>query len=82
MGNSPLQITVRLFSYFRESVKKPDGTLQMALPQGSHVKDIFRSVRLKHNEISLVMINHNRADMDDILQDGDFVEVFPIVGGG
>jgi len=82
MGNLPVQITVRLFSYFRESVENPNGILQMALPKGAHVKDIFRSIKLKPDEISLVMINHHRASLDDILQDGDFVEVFPIVGGG
>lgn len=54
----------------------------MTLPQGSHVKNIFDSIRIKPEEISLVMINHYRASLEDVLHDGDFIEVFPIVGGG
>ena len=82
MEDRPVHITVRFFSYLREYGKSPDGVVRLALPQGTHVKDIFNCLKLKNDEVSLVMINHHRANLEDIVHNGDFVEVFPIVGGG
>ena len=82
MGDRSLHITVRLFSYLRENAENPEGIVRLNFPHTAHVKDIFHSLALKDSEISLVMINHHRTKWEEPLRNGDFVEIFPIIGGG
>jgi molybdopterin converting factor small subunit len=77
-----VHVTVKLYSYLREYAQNPDGTVCTESPQGSSVRDVVHSIGLTGDDVFLILINKHKADLKDTVQDGDFVEVFPIVGGG
>ncbi|MBW1699483.1 MAG: MoaD/ThiS family protein [Deltaproteobacteria bacterium] len=82
MEDQPIHVKVRLFSYLKEYAGSPDGIVRVDLAKGAQVKDIFHSLGIENIDVALIMINQNRAKLEDIVSDGDFVEAFPAVGGG
>jgi MoaD family protein len=81
-----MQVTVKLFSYFRQIA----GTDQLAVDvaEGTTAADLLDllserldSTALKDKSASL-MVNQRNAAPETTLKDGDEVLLLPIVGGG
>lgn len=51
-------------------------------PAGTVVKDIVTAMNLPGQFISMVTVNGVKATMEDQLQEGDKIAVFPYVSGG
>ena len=56
----------------------------MMLPEGSTVKDVLKAVKCSvvRAKLLLVSVNGVRAELNDILQNGDVVGFFSLVSGG
>jgi len=74
-----MKVTVKLFATFRagrfdiEAREYPDGTV---------VEHIVDELKLPREKLGIVMVNSRHVDLDRVLQDGDTLALFPLVGGG
>jgi molybdopterin converting factor small subunit len=74
-----MQLTVKLFAYFRDNrFKRKD----MAFPHGATVADIIRSFDIDLKEVGVTMINSRHCALDQVPEEGDQLAIFPAIGGG
>lgn len=74
-----MNIEVKLFAYFREE----RGTMQkIQINEGSTVKNVLYVLDIKEDEVSLLFVNGRSTSLDQVLNEGDVVSLFPPVGGG
>ena len=74
-----MQVTVKLFAFFREGrFIKEDRELPGAAPVGQVVDDLD----IDREEVGVLMINSRHCQFDTILQEGDILAIFPVIGGG
>jgi molybdopterin converting factor small subunit len=74
-----MNVTVKLFASFRagrfevETGEYPDGTT---------VADVADSLNLPHSELGIMMINNRHVKLERVLEEGDTLALFPLLGGG
>ena len=74
-----MQITVKLFATFRNDRFK--AALQEH-PEGTDCRTIVLSLGLTEDEIGVLLLNGRHATLDHLLNEGDTLSIFPLVGGG
>jgi len=74
-----MQITVKLFAIFRSGRFK---VAQQEHTPGTDCRKIMFSLGLTEEEIGVVLVNGRHAPLDQVLQDGETLALFPLVGGG
>ncbi len=74
-----MKVTVKLFATFRDG-RFGEQTREYAL--NTTVGDILNELELPLDEIGATLINHRHVEEDQLLQDGDTLSIFPLVGGG
>jgi molybdopterin converting factor small subunit len=52
------------------------------LPAGATLADLVREIGLPEDEVKLIFVNGLHRDLDQVLNEGDEVGIFPPVGGG
>jgi len=76
-------MTIKLF--FHGNLKKYNNNLpeiELTVTKGIKVGKIVAQTRIPTGEIAFVAINGSRVTSDTIIQDGDDVKIFQLVGGG
>jgi molybdopterin converting factor small subunit len=74
-----MRITVKLFASFRAGrfdIETDD------YPTGITVADIADRLKLPHEELGIMMVNHRHVKLDRVLADGETLALFPLLGGG
>ena len=67
----------------RPSPQGPISQLQIDLPEGSTLNDLIERLNIEMPvESLLIAVNHRRAEVDQVLQDGDQVNLMPAISGG
>ncbi len=76
-----MKITVKLFANYREGRFE---SKEEFYPENTRVKDIVSSLNITEKEgpIGILLVNGKHAGQDDLLNDGDTVSIFPMLGGG
>lgn len=74
-----MQITLKLFATFRNGRYK---AAVKEIPAGTDCRAIVLGLNLTEEEIGIVLINGRHGTLDSILQEGDTLSLFPLVGGG
>ena len=74
-----MQVTVELFSYFRQGRFKRD---TVELPAGVTAADLLTRLEINLSEVGILIINGKSATLKDRLKMGDRVTLIPIIGGG
>ena len=74
-----MQVTVKLFANFRtnrfaQEIREYDSAIM--------VGGIVEELGIPVPEVGIVFINGRNATMDQHLNDGDTLSLFPLVGGG
>ncbi len=72
-------VTIKLFATFRNG---RFGEEKREYSPSTTVGDILAELNLPLDEIGATLINHIHVEEDRILQDGDVLSIFPLVGGG
>ena len=72
-------VNIKLFATFRNGRFK---VAQQEHPEGTDCRKILFDLGLQEKEIGVVMINSRHAPLDQLLQSGDTLSLFPLVGGG
>lgn len=72
-------IEVRLFATFREGRKK---VYQMEAQNITRASDVLDILEIPWEEVAIYLINGRHSGLEDAVQDGDVLAIFPPVGGG
>lgn len=78
-GANMMKITVKLFANLRINNEK---SILMDFPEGTTPKDIIERLNIPLKDVSIIMINGRRKELDTIISENDTVAIFPPVGGG
>lgn len=72
--------TFRFYAELNEFLPSVHRKRQIALGVSGHdsVKEIIASAGVPHNRVDLVLVNGNPAELDYVVQPGDFVSVYPV----
>ena len=74
-----MKVTVKLFATFRDGRFKVE---ERNYPDGTTCRRIVAAISLREEELGIVLVNSRHAQLDQILNEGDIVALFPLVGGG
>lgn len=74
-----MKVTVKLFATFRRG--RFDQELR-EYPEGTTVGDVTRELELTEDELGIILLNCRHSVLDRVLNDGDTLSLFPLVGGG
>lgn len=74
-----MKITVRLFATFRTDRFKQD---QRDYPDGALCRQVVADVGIPGEELGMILVNGRHASLDQALNDGDSLSLFPLLGGG
>lgn len=74
-----MQITVKLFATFRVGRFKER---QQDVAPGTACRQIVAELGLTEEELGILLVNGRHAELDRIVEEGDCVSLFPLVGGG
>jgi len=72
-------LEVRLFATFRQERFK---VRQMELPEGISLAGLLEMLVIDIKEVGILLVNGRNSNEDMILNAGDIVAIFPVVGGG
>lgn len=73
-----MKIEVRLFATFRSGRGKK---VYVELSNPTPLK-VIEKINLKKEDIAILLINGRTGSFDKLLQDGDYISIFPPIGGG
>lgn len=74
-----MQVTIKLFATLREGRGK---VLEKNYPDNTTIKDILIDLNIDEEEVAILLKNGITAKLDDIPTDGEYLSIFPPVGGG
>lgn len=72
-------ITVKLFANFRENRFKE---ARRQYPSGTTIADVATDLEIEHGLIGMIFIHGRAAELDRVLDEGDVLALFPLLGGG
>ncbi len=74
-----ITITIKLFAHFRNGRFKEE---KYELPPSTDCRTVILSLGFRLGEMGIVMVNGEHASLDQLLQEGNTLALFPLVGGG
>jgi sulfur-carrier protein len=75
-----MNIQVRLYASLRKWSAEP--LVALELPAGSTVREAIIAAGVPEHEAAIIMRNGRRGTLEEILADGDDIQLFPAIGGG
>ena len=78
------QVEVRLYASLRKYHPKPGNSEALAISLDNEAKlgDLLDRLKIPRQEIGILMVNGNWQKESYLLQDGDRIGFFPLIGGG
>ncbi len=58
------------------------GNAEVAVESGQTIRQVLQSLGMPPEVVALVLVNDEQQSKDYVLQDGDFVKLMAIIGGG
>jgi len=74
-----MQVTVKLFATLRQGRFKVETS---DYPEGTTIRQIIEELAIPEEELALILVNGRDAELEQPLQNGDTLALFPPVGGG
>jgi molybdopterin converting factor small subunit len=74
-----MRITVKLFASFRTGRFSVE---EREYPEGMTIGQVADDISLPREEIGIIMVNSRHAKLERVLEDGDILALFPLLGGG
>ena len=72
-------ITVKLFASFRTGRFSVE---EREYPEGTSIGQVADDISLPREEIGIIIVNSRHAKLERVLEDGDILALFPLLGGG
>ena len=74
-----MQVDIKLFAGFR--IGRFNNETRELLPDMTVVQ-IVRELGIPERHLGMVLVSDRRANLDQVLKDGDVLSLFPVIGGG
>ncbi len=74
-----MRVTIKLFAFFREGRFKVE---EREYPEPTVVSEVIEGLGINPDEIGITMINSRHCQFETLLQEGDHLAIFPVIGGG
>ncbi len=74
-----MEVEVKLFAYFRDNRFK---IKTFDLPPKTTVRMVITEHGIDPDEVGVTMINGRHCQLDTVLNAGDSLGIFPMIGGG
>lgn len=74
-----MQITVKLFAYFRENRFKIE---EKEIGEETTVGDIVDLLGIDRQEVGVLMLNSRHTEFTAVPSPDDVLAIFPVIGGG
>ena len=74
-----MRITVKLFASFRTGRFSVE---EREYFEGTSIGQVADDISLPREEIGIIMVNSRHAKLERVLEDGDILALFPLLGGG
>ena len=73
-------IDLRLFATLQQF--NPDNTTAFPITPGTTVRDVLATINVPVEKAKLIFVDGLKKDLDEVLNGGERVGIFPPVGGG
>lgn len=77
-----VQIRVRASGYLQQKMPGRKAEQELQLPVGRTARDLIEELGLPASQVWVIRVNGEHVSQTHILNDEDFAELFPLVGGG
>jgi len=77
-----MQVQVRAAGHLFHRMPDRQREMQVNMAPGETVLDLLTYLDLSRKRVWIIRVNGENVDAEQVLADGDFVELFPLVGGG
>ena len=74
-----MELTVKLFATLRENRGK---IVHLNVEEGCTIRKVTDGLDIPEKEIAILLRNGRDALLEDFLEEGDVLSIFPPVGGG
>nr|WP_300094271.1 MoaD/ThiS family protein [Sedimentibacter sp.] len=74
-----MKITVKLFATLREGRGK---IVEKEYKEGIRIREILHDLKIEEQEVAILLKNGISSKLDIALSSGDYLSIFPPVGGG
>ncbi len=74
-----MKVIIKLFATLRDGRGK---IVEADYDEGTQIHQIIKDLMIEEKEIAILLKNGILAKMDDVINEGDYLSIFPPVGGG
>lgn len=80
MNTEHKYIQINLYATLKEFT--PEASREYPIITGTSVKKLLEDLKVPMDQVKLIFIDSKKADINETLQGGERVGIFPAVGGG
>lgn len=77
-----MNIRIKAAGHLQNKMPGQQAELQMTVTPGDTIADLLGRLGLNKSQVWIIRVNGQHVTPDHHLADGDYVELFPLVGGG
>lgn len=74
-----MKVTVKLFAFFREGRFKRE---EREYPKPTTVSEVVAGLGIDPEEVGVLMVNSRHCQFETLIEEGDNLAIFPVIGGG
>jgi len=74
-----MKIKIKLFATLRDN---RDKILEIEYKEGTEIREIIRDLNIDEKDVAILLKNGRSAKMEDVILEGDYLSLFPPIGGG
>lgn len=74
-----MEIKIKLFATLRDNRGK---ILKKEYKEGTQIREIIRDLNIDEKDVAILLKNGVSAKIDAVPVDGDYLSIFPPIGGG
>jgi len=74
-----MKIKIKLFATLRDN---RDKILEIEYKEGTEIREIIKDLNIDEKDVAILLKNGRSAKMDDVILEGDYLSLFPPIGGG
>ncbi|MCL4369704.1 MAG: MoaD/ThiS family protein [Chloroflexi bacterium] len=77
-----MRVRARFFGDLKKFAPHDEDVVEVDLPEGSTVSKLVDAAHVERGELWRASIKNQLVELDQVLQEGDEVFLFPPIGGG
>ena len=77
-----MDIRIKAAGHLQNKMPGRQAEFYMSMNSGDTIADLLGRLGLNKSQVWIIRVNGQHVTPDHLLADGDYVELFPLVGGG